>query len=464
MDDLDFSSVLEDLRRRLKPYEGSGKVFSTLPEEGVDREDIFRLLKSYTETENDSWRKGMVSGAVYHGGEDLIKFFEEIYRLYSQTNPLHPDVWPSLTKFTNEIVAMCAGIMNGDDGVRGSVTSGGTESILLAIKTYRDYYKSKKGVSDPEVIIPISAHAAFLKACDYFCLKPVLVELDDNFQVDVEKVKEAVTHNTVAIVGSAPSFPHGIVDPIKELSEVAADRGVGMHVDACLGGFILPWAKKLGYKIPEFDFSLAGVTSISMDTHKYGFAPKGTSVVLYRNSELFDQQLYVTGSWQGGIYFTPTMAGSRPGYPIVAAWAVMLAMGEKGYMEAARRILEVGGYLKAGIKGIPGMRVLGDPLWVIAMSTGDARIYSVLDMMGKRGWVLNGLMNPPAFHIALTMRHTLPGVKEKFLEDLKTSVEEAAKVRGSGVGMAPVYGMASALPEDQVNYFLKNIVEWLYSL
>ncbi len=463
MDDLDVTGMMNDLRRRLKPYDDPRRKISDMPENGMKKEDILGQLRKYAETENEPWKHGMVSGAVYHGGDELLDFLEKVYHIYSQSNPLHPDIWPSLTKMENEIVAMSSGIMNGGESVRGSVTSGGTESILLAMKTYRDYYRSVKGISEPEIILPTSAHAAFLKACDYFCMKPVFVELDHEFRVDVEKVREAVNHNTVAIVGSAPSFPYGIIDPIEELSRIAAEHNIGMHVDACLGGFVIPWAEKLGYHTGKFDFSLPGVTSISMDTHKYGFGPKGTSVLLYRNSDLFQQQIYANGTWQGGIYFTPTMAGSRPGYPIVAAWAVMMIMGRKGYMESSRKILETGKFIKEGIRKIPGISILGDPLWVIAMSSEKGGAYRIMDIMGKKGWMLSGLANPPAFHIALTMRQTYPGVREKFLEDLRSSVEEASMGSRSEAGMAPVYGMASALPEEQVSFFLKNIVEWLYS-
>ncbi len=462
MDDTGISGMMEDLRKRLKPYDPDSGI-SRLPDKGWRKDDILSMLEKYAEWENKQWKNGMVSGAVYHGGEELLDFLDKIYHLYSQSNPLHPDIWPSLTKMENEIVAMSSGIMNGNEAVRGSVTSGGTESILLAMKTYRDYFRYKRGITQPEIILPTSAHAAFLKACDYFCMKPVLVDLDDRFRVDVEKVKGAITPNTVAIVGSAPSFPHGAMDPIEELSEIAVDHNIGMHVDACLGGFIIPWAEKLGYHTGKFDFSLPGVTSISMDTHKYGFGPKGTSVLLYKNSELFQHQIYANGTWQGGIYFTPTMAGSRPGYPIVAAWSVMMFMGRKGYEESARKILETGKFIKDGIRKIPGIKILGDPLWVIAMASENDDTYSIMDIMGKKGWMLSGLSNPPAFHIALTMRHTYPGVREKFLQDLRESVEASVKGERSETGMAPVYGMASALPQEQVDFFLKNIVEWLYS-
>ncbi|MCL5437596.1 MAG: aminotransferase class V-fold PLP-dependent enzyme [Candidatus Thermoplasmatota archaeon] len=345
MPDIDLQSIMAGLEARLKPFGKSSEAIPRLPVDGMNQDAVLGLIRGFTESENLGWTEGKVSGAVYNGGEKLQRFLEGVYSAYSQTNGLHADIWPSLTKFQNEIVSMCSGIMHGDEHTRGAVTSGGTESILLAMKTYRDHYRKTKGITEPEIIIPSSAHAAFLKACDYFCMKPVIVKLDENFTADTEQVKEKLSKNTVAIVGSMPSFPFGTFDPIGELSNIARENEIGMHVDACLGGFIDPWARELGYPIPDFDFDLPGVTSISMDTHKYGYAPKGTSVILYRNGDLFQEQIYATGNWQGGIYFTPTMAGSRPGYPIAAAWAVMVTMGERGYREAAKKILETGKYI-----------------------------------------------------------------------------------------------------------------------
>lgn len=463
MEGFDIAGLMGELSARLKPYDQAVKRYTRLPENGVGEDEIIGMLKDFSERENRAWREGKVSGAVYHGGEELTRFLEKVYALYSHANPLHPDIWPSLVKFESEVVAMCASIMKGGPGVRGSVTSGGTESILLAMKAYRDHYRAKKGVATPEVVLPKSAHAAFFKACEYFSMRPVVVGLDREFRADVEQVRKAITPNTAVIVGSAPCYPYGVVDPIEELSEVALEHGVGLHVDACLGGFVLPWAERLGYRTGKFDFTLPGVTSISMDTHKYGFAPKGTSVILYRSGELFQNQLFATAKWCGGIYFTPTMLGSRPAYPIAAAWAVMLLMGERGYMEAAKRILEVGGYIKRAVGEIEGLKVLGDPLWVIAISSDRFDPLKVFELMGSKGWALNGLIDPPAFHIAVTMRHTLPGVKERFIEDLKASAAEAAK-GGPARGLAPVYGMASALPEEQAAFLLKNLVEWLYTV
>jgi sphinganine-1-phosphate aldolase len=458
MSELDIDS----LEKSLKPYKNSVEGFRTLPEKGLAKDKILGILSELASTENRRWVEGRVSGAVYHGEEQFISFLEKIYSIYSQSNPLHVDIWPSIVKFDTEIAAMCSSIMHGDEHVRGSVSSGGTESILLAMKTYRDYFR-KKGIVRPRVILPKSAHAAFSRACDYFEIEPVYIDLDENFAVDVEKVKESIISDTIALVGSAPCYPFGTYDPIKDLSDIAKDKGIGFHVDACLGGFITPWAKRAGYDVPEADFRNEGVTSISMDTHKYGFGPKGTSVILYRNSELFQHNFYVATNWQGGIYFTPTMAGSRAGFPIAAAWAVMLMMGDQGYFESAKQILDTGDYIQKQIKGIDGLKILGIPLWVIAISSDQLDPYLVLEAMSRKRWMLSGLMNPPAFHIHLTKRHTKEGVKEAFVRDLELSFDEVKKGKVESAPLAPIYGLSSTLPKEDVDFFMKNIVEWLYS-
>jgi len=463
MENFDFDNVLRELEKMLKPYDRSVKVFNKIPEKGLMQEEIIQELSKFSESENQPWKKGRVSGVVYYGENDLIQFFEKLYHLYSQTNALHPDIWPSLTKFEREIVSMCSSLMHGNEDVRGAVSSGGTESILLAMKTYRDYFREKKGITEPEIILPETAHPAFLKACDYFSIKPVFVELDENYSADIEKVKEKINDHTIGLVGSAPNFPFGTYDPIRELSEIALDKNIGMHVDACLGGFINPFVRELGYEIPDFDFSLEGVTSISMDTHKYGYAPKGTSVILYKNSDFFQKQIFVHAGREG-IYFTPTLLGSRSGFPIVATWSVMLIMGYEGYKNMAKQILDTGKYIKNSIKKIDGLKIVGDPLWVIAITSDKMDPYLVWEAMSKKGWFLNGVSRPAAFHIALTVRHTLPGVKENFIQDLKDSVEMVKNGKIKSSIMAPIYGISSAIPKEMVDLFLKNVVEWLYSI
>jgi sphinganine-1-phosphate aldolase len=266
------------------------------------------------------------------------------------------------------------------------------------------------------------------------------------------------------VVGSAPSYPHGVIDPIEELAALALQRGVGFHTDACLGGFVLPWARRLGRDVPPFDFALDGVTSMSCDTHKFGYAAKGTSVVLYRDPELRHHQYFTIADWPGGLYCSPTFAGSRPGALSAACWAAMVSLGEDGYLDATRRILAGADAIKAGIASIDELRLIGDPLFCIAFASDDIDIHRVMDAMSARGWSLNGLQRPPAVHICVTQRHTADGVAERFVGDLR---EAASMVRdtppGEG-GMAPIYGAAATLPGDQVGAMLRTYMDLWYEV
>jgi glutamate/tyrosine decarboxylase-like PLP-dependent enzyme len=274
-----------------------------------------------------------------------------------------------------------------------------------------------------------------------------------------------MNRDTIVVVGSAPSFPHGAIDPIEELSELALARGVGFHTDACLGGFVLPWAVKLGYPIPPFDFRLPGVTSISADTHKYGFAAKGTSVVLYRGPELRHFQYFTTSDWPGGLYFSPTFAGSRPGALSAACWASLLAIGQEGYLKATKAIFETAAEVRQGIESIPELHLMGDPLWVIAFGSKELDIYKVLDAMTARGWSLNGLHKPPCVHIALTLRHAQPGVAERFVEDLRAAVDHVKQHPEEKGGMAPIYGLAATIPvRGAIDDMLTAFMDLLYKV
>jgi glutamate/tyrosine decarboxylase-like PLP-dependent enzyme len=291
------------------------------------------------------------------------------------------------------------------------------------------------------------------------------IPVDADYRADVAAARKAVTRNTVVIVGSAPSFPHGMIDPIAELSELAREKRIGFHTDACLGGFVLPWAEKLGYEVPPFDFRLPGVTSISADTHKYGYAPKGTSVILYRGLELRRYQYFTSTDWPGGLYFSPTIAGSRPGALSAACWAAMIKVGKDGYGKASKKILETASKIKMGIQGISDLHILGDPLWVIAFGSKTLDIYEVMDYMASRKWSLNGLHHPPCVHICVTLRHTQAGVAEQFIEDLGAAVD-AVREKRAGIGkMAPIYGMAAHLPvRSLVGNLLQRYIDLLYKI
>lgn len=467
--DQEFAGLLGQMEHSVKPYREVYPTFAQLPEKGRDPAEVLTELAALKACEEDRWKDGFVSGGVYHGDSGWVDFLSQAYALNSQSNPLHVDIWPSASKFEAEIISMTANMLGASqtkDEVVGSVTSGGTESILMAMKTYRDWARAEKGITQPQVIAPTTAHPAFDKAAHYFQIQLVRVPVDcSSFRADIPAMEKAITPNTIALVGSAPGFPHGVIDPIPELSELAHRRGLSFHTDACLGGFVLPWAEKLGYAIPPFDFRLPGVTSMSADTHKYGYAAKGTSVVLYRGSDLRQHQYFTATEWPGGLYFSPTIAGSRPGGLLATCWAALIATGEDGYLRATKSILETAKVIRQGIEKISELRVLGDPLWIIAFDSPTLDIYHILDRLSTRHWNLNGLHKPAAVHLCVTRRHTQPGVAERFLADLRDAVEHVKANPGAQGGMAPVYGMAGTLPfRGLVGDMLKRYMDLLYKV
>jgi glutamate/tyrosine decarboxylase-like PLP-dependent enzyme len=460
MSDDDATSSIE---RSVKPYRGEFPTHDRIPADGVAREEVLREMEAMRDREEAKWSDGYASGSVYHGDPEHIEFLSRVYAISSQANPLHADLWPSTVKYEAEIVAMTANMLGGVEGVCGTVSSGGTESILLAMKVYRDRAYDR-GIEHPEMIVPSTAHAAFDKAAHYFRIEKVTVPVGPDGRADVNATEAAITGNTAVIVGSAPCFPNGLIDPIEALAALAQARDLGFHTDGCLGGFVLPWAEKLGYPVPPFDFRVPGVTSMSADTHKYGYAAKGTSVVLYRDADLRHYQYYKTASWAGGLYFSPTFAGSRPGALSAACWAALVTMGERGYLEATRRILEAATRVKEGIAKIDGLAVIGDPLWNVAFTAEDVDVYRVLDVLGHHGWSLNGLQDPASIHLCVTLRHTQPGVVERFLADLAAAVEEVRSNPQAGGSMAPIYGMAT-MTETQgaVEELLEAYVDMLFT-
>lgn len=468
--DRTYARILAGAEAELKPYRGRFATYERLPDSGVEAEAILKEMREIAEHEGERWRDGYVSGAVYHGDAEHTELLTRVYALHSQSNPLHADVWPSASKYEAEIVSMTAHLLNGaaragdpSGRVCGTVTSGGTESILLAMKAYRDQAREQRGVTEPELVAAETAHTAFDKAAQYFGIRRVNVPLDASFRADVGAMRAAITKNTIALVASAPAYPHGVIDPVEAIAELAREHRIGLHVDACLGAFVLPFARELGYPVPPFDFAVPGVTSMSADTHKYGYASKGTSVVLYAGSELLHHQYFIATDWPGGLYFSPTLSGSRPGALSAACWASLVHVGRAGYREATRQILDTAAQIRAGIARIPGLRVLGEPLWVIAFAAEGFDIYRVLDAMNRRGWSLNGLHRPPCVHLCVTLRQAQPGVAERFLADLEQSVADAREANAATPGLAPVYGLAGTLPlRGAVADLLRRYVDLLY--
>jgi glutamate/tyrosine decarboxylase-like PLP-dependent enzyme len=458
-----------------KPYKGRFEEYHSLPAKGRDKDGIIKELSTMAAEENAKWQTGQVSGTFYHAGEEHRAFLNKVFSLFSHENTIQFDMCPSMFKMESEILSMTAKMLNADavkahnpeDNVCGTVTSGGTESIMMAMKTYRDWAREEKGIRAPEIIMPHTAHPAFDKSDQYFGIKMVHVPVaEPDFRVDPAAVEDQINENTVAIVGSAGNYPYGLIDPLNKLSDIARKHDIGFHVDGCLGGFIFPWLEKLGYDIPAFDFRLPGVTSMSADTHKYGFALKGTSVVLYRNNNLRRYQYFNVPDWPGGMYASPTSAGSRSGGLTAATWAAMVYLGEEGYLKAARAIMTVADKIKEGIEAIPELILNGEPTFVISFRSEEVDVFHINDFMKTRGWRFNVLQLPPALHFCITMPQTfVPDVAERFLEDLPSGVEYARSRAGTVAETTALYGLAGTLEgNQQVTELIYGVFDYLYSV
>ena len=371
------------------PYADRFPVNRRLPEHGRSRDEVLEELSVMAREEDAFWETGKVSGTMYCGDHDHYEFLTEAFGKFAHVNALQRDLCPSATRFEGEVVAMVLDLMHGDavtDGEPGGMlTSGGTGSILHAVLAYREDARAR-GVTRPNLVKPETAHPAFDKACHLFGVECRTVPVDpQTTRVRPEAMAEAVDAETIALVGSAGNYPYGTIDPIAELGELALRHGIGLHVDGCLGGFILPFGEQLGYDIPAFDFRVPGVTTISADTHKYGYGLKGSSVLLYRSRELRKHQYFTYPGWPGGLYLSPGLAGSRSGGIIASTYAALLATGESGYLAAADGIMRTATAIKEGIRErIPQLEVIGDPTFVIAFKApegSDLDIYLVNDSL-----------------------------------------------------------------------------------
>ncbi|MDH3211312.1 MAG: aspartate aminotransferase family protein [Myxococcales bacterium] len=438
----------------LYPYADRLGVIDRLPETGRPREEILRELRQIAEEEDGSWQTGQCSGTMYCGDTSHYEFLNEVFSCYSHVNALQRDICPSATRFEGEIAAMALDLMHAeaaqgagpDAKPCGAVTSGGTESILSAVLMYRDKFRAERGITAPEMILPVTAHPAFQKGAHLFGVAVVHAPMDpETTLVDVDFVRRHINDNTIALVGSAGNYPYGTIDPIEELSELAVRHGVGLHVDGCLGGFILPWGEQLGYDIPVFDFRLPGVTTISADTHKYGFGLKGTSVLLYRDRALRRYQYFTTPEWPGGKYNSPGIAGSRSGGLLAATWASMVSLGREGYRRYARAIFETSFAMQRAVRSHPELRMLGEPTFCFSFTSDAFEIYHLNDFMKERGWRFNGQQYPDAIHMCVTRPQTRPGVVERFAEDLDAAVKYALDPPREKPLSAAIYG---GVPRD----------------
>ncbi|KAL0833011.1 hypothetical protein ABMA28_001131 [Loxostege sticticalis] len=459
-----MSEIKKDFKRDVAKRLAGVTVRRELPATGLSAEQVAEEVRDHVALGAYDWKHGSVSGAVYHTNEEIAKVACDAYALTAYTNPLHADVFPGINKMEAEIVRMAINLFNGDDECCGTVTTGGTESIMMACKAFRDLAYSK-GISNPQIVVPSTVHTAFDKAAQYLGLSVKTVPVDpETFCVDVEAVKKAIGRRTCLIVGSAPNFPYGTMDNIAALSDVAVEYEVPLHVDACLGGFLGVFMEAAGHPIPPFDFRLPGVCSISADTHKYGYAPKGTSVVLYRKPEYRHCQYTVTTDWPGGVYGSPTVNGSRAGGLIAACWATMVHVGRARYLQMTDEIITTARFVEKELRQIEGIFIYGTPATsVIAFGSKRFDIFKLADLLHKKGWSLNALQFPSGLHIAITHAHTAEGVAERFVSDVRSAARECL-TSGSGPvqGKMAIYGVAQeisdrSLVSDITKYFIDSM-------
>eukprot|EP01147_Barroeca_monosierra_P005388 gene5388-7135_t len=451
----EVENALVGIEHDLLKHNSEWKPNQSLPEKGLDDDKISEKLKMLVEmgTPDKRHAEGKVSGTIYVGGDDFQKYTDllvKAYRLFAWTNPLHSNVFPGA-----EIVRMSCSLFGGGDETCGCHTSGGTESILLALRAYKEFYKNKKNITNPNVVVPRTAHPAFDKGCDYFGISLRRVPEDQTTRkADVHAMARCIDSNTIALVGSCPQYPHGAVDPIEDLARLALKHDIGLHVDCCLGSFVVPFMRAAGFgDFPAFDFSVEGVTSISADTHKFGCAPKGSSVVLYSNKELRRAQYSVFPDWPGGVYGTPTIAGSRPGALIAATWTALMYHGYEGYLSNTKKIMANVTTIANGIKGIDGLKLVCEPEGPIVAWTSD--IFDVNRMLDGLvhgcGWDLNVLQFPPSVHLCVTMAHSAPGMAERFLKDIASVTAELMKnPNEKPTGAAALYGVSQSIPDRTI--------------
>jgi glutamate/tyrosine decarboxylase-like PLP-dependent enzyme len=343
---------------------------------------------------------------MFDPGETAERVIKQAYTAYLSENGLDPTAFPSLARLEREVVAMAANHLGGDPEVVGNFTSGGTESILLAVKAARDWARARRPelartAARPKIILPITAHAAFHKAAHYLDLDKVLVDVDPStFQADPAAMRAAIDEHTILLVGSAVSYAHCVVDPIAELAELAREHDLWLHVDGCMGGFLLPYFRKLGRPVPAFGFELAGVCSISMDLHKYAFAAKGASVVLYRNKALRRHQIFTCADWTGYTLSNTTMQSSKSGGPVAAAWAVLNYFGEAGYLDLAARVLAATTRVMEFIERHADLHLLGrSDMNHVAFGSDTIPVFRLAEALNRRGWYVQvqlGYRSSPA--------------------------------------------------------------------
>jgi sphinganine-1-phosphate aldolase len=441
------------------PYADQFDVHRRLNEDGVDRASLLAELEVMATTEDQRWETGQCSGTMYCGDHDHYDFLNAAFAKFSHVNALQRDMCPSSTKFEAEIIAMTLDLLGAGHlaAPAGLVTSGGTGSITHAVLAYRE--ANAERTRRPNMIKPETAHPAFLKAGHLLGVEMRVAPTDPTTtQVDVDWVADHIDADTVAVVGSACNYGYGTVDPIAELGQLALDRRTGLHVDGCLGGFLLPFGKELGYPIPDFDFTVPGVTTISADTHKYGYALKGTSVLCFADKSLRNAQYFFQTDWSGGKYCSPGMDGSRSGGLLAATWAAMVSLGRAGYRHYAEAIFTTSGAMQAEVAKHPALRIIGSPSFLFSFTADAFDVYHVNDFLRTRGWRLNGQQYPNAIHMDVTRPQTQPGVVERWGIDLAEAVAYAESHADEPASSSAIYGGVAGGMTGEADTFIRAVM------
>ncbi len=444
------------------PYRDRYSVSRRLPEAGRPHEQVLAELRELAAAEDSTWESGQCSGTIYHGDHEHYGVLADAFALFSHSNALQRDMCPSATKFEGEILAMALDLFHADAVTdttpAGLLTGGGTDSILHAILCYREAAYAR-GIERPVIVKPETAHPAFAKAAHLFGMEVRVVSVDPaTTVVDPSAVAAAVDERTAVIVGSAGNYPYGTLDPIPALGALALERGVGLHVDACLGGYLLAFAEELGRAVTPFDFRVPGVTSISADTHKYGYGLKGTSTVLFRDSAVRNRSYFFDSSWSGGKYASPGMAGSRSVGLLAATWTAMVTLGRTGYRERAEAIFAAAAALRDVVSAQPALRLVGDSPFVVAFTSDEVNIYLVNDALRAKGWRMNGLQYPDALHLAVTGPQLQQGIPARFAADLAEAVSYAVAHAGQPAASGAVYGGVPGGPTPAADLFITAVM------
>jgi glutamate/tyrosine decarboxylase-like PLP-dependent enzyme len=419
----------------------------SLPKKGLPKEEVLKSLKSF-KSDDVKWHEGQLFGLIYEAGPEVEALVKEASALFLIENGLSPMAFPSLVKMETEVVSNVISLSGGDDETVGSFTSGGTESIFMAIKAARDWARhTYPQITAPEMVVPITAHPAWNKAAHYLDINIMMTPVNEDLRADVAAMKDAITKNTIILGGTAVTYPHGMVDPIEEIGALAEKKNLWLHVDACLGGLMLPFLKRLGYEIPPYDFSAAGVTSISADIHKYAYTPKGVSTVMYRNRDFRKFQIFAYADWPGGVYATPCLAGARPGGTMAAAWAVLHYLGEDGFTALAQKARAATEKLIDGINAIPQLYVLGEPdATVFAFGSEEINIYELSARMAEAGWYMEAQQLPPSLHMTVSPVHL--EVADQFLDDLHRITPEVPAADSQDLSeQAAMYAMLGTMAD-----------------